>query len=440
MSKISFRWGITPFLALNGVLLIAVVMAFVTIMDIRLDAGAENARAVAIIVRRLWQSLVLIAAGLVVFFLMAQYFIQPLKSIARAARKIGDGKYDDLDIKHSNGEIGEVSAALMEMAGKLRKQTNESRTQMEGMLKELKTAKERLQAETSRRKHAEKELAEIKETLERERAEYVEELRTASDLINFESSERERIQDELTKSQELESVGRLASTVAHDINNLLTPIVGHAQMAMRKLPEDDRLQSSLREIAKASERLSDLVRQFLSVSNGKGFASNRQASPTPSAEASQNDLRDLPPGTGVVLLVDDEPLVRQTSAMMLREQGYAVIEASNGPEALKLAQAYSGTKIHLLMTDVVMPLMGGKELADRLRSIHPETRVLYTSGYNDESLVNHGALEAGTAFIQKPLTPDTLGVKIQEAFQLSRPGGPADGEESQEPRLRLRAI
>lgn len=436
MSKISFRWGIAPFLALNGLLLISVVMAFVTIMDIRQDTAAGSAG--VIVFQRLWQALILMAAGLVVSFLMAQYFIQPLKSIARATRKIGDGEYDDLDIKHGHGEIGEVSAALAEVAGRLRERAEESSTQTEEFSRDLKAAKERLQAETSRRKRAEKELAEARETLERERAEYAEELRTASDLINLESSERERIQDELDRSQEMESVGRLATSVAHDINNLLTPIVGHTQMAMKKLPEDDRLQSSLREIAKASERLSDLVRQFLSVSKGKGLAPARQTPHTPSAEAPQNDLRDLPPGTGVVLLVDDEPSVRRTSAAMLREQGYAVLEASNGPDALKLAQSHSGTKIHLLMTDVVMPLMGGKELADRLRAIHPETRVLYTSGYNDESLVSHGALEAGTAFIQKPLMPDSLVTKIQEAFHPSRLDSLADGEESQEPRPKAR--
>ena len=120
---------------------------------------------------------------------------------------------------------------------------------------------------------------------------------------------------------------------------------------------------------------------------------------------------ELPIGTETVLLVEDEPVVRDVASQALRERGYTVLEATNGSEALGLAVAHEGEQIHLLLTDVVMPLTGGRELAQQVRASRPETRVLFTSGYADPFV-----LETGTAFIQKPFTPKSLARKVREVL------------------------
>ena len=111
---------------------------------------------------------------------------------------------------------------------------------------------------------------------------------------------------------------------------------------------------------------------------------------------------DLPRGAETILLVEDELMVRELAAQVLRGQGYTILEASNGQEALRLVKAYTA-EIHLLLTDVVMPRMGGKVLADRMKSIYPNIKTLFTSGYTDNAIMNQGVLTANIMFIQKPL-------------------------------------
>ncbi len=124
------------------------------------------------------------------------------------------------------------------------------------------------------------------------------------------------------------------------------------------------------------------------------------------------------PSTGetTVLLVEDEPSIRLMTTRILRTEGYTVLEAANGDEALQVAAANAGQSIHLLLSDLVMPVMAGKELADRLLSLHPETRVLFTSGYPDETIVDSGGRKPGVQFIQKPFTPVTLVLKVREVL------------------------
>ncbi len=103
--------------------------------------------------------------------------------------------------------------------------------------------------------------------------------------------------------------------------------------------------------------------------------------------------------------------VRQT----LTRHGYRVLETALGPAALALANSHSGL-IHLLLTDVVMPGMSGRELADRLTARRPEVRVLFMSGYTDDAVVRHGMLEPGLAYLQKPFCPDVLAAKVREVL------------------------
>jgi PAS domain S-box-containing protein len=128
---------------------------------------------------------------------------------------------------------------------------------------------------------------------------------------------------------------------------------------------------------------------------------------------------DLPPlklsGVETILLVEDESAVRSFVARALRQQGYQVLDASNGGEALVVAEQHGGV-IHLLLTDVIMPRMSGKQLSERLRALRTDLRVLYMSGYAEDIIAPHGVLEAGAAFIEKPLTAEALGRKVREVL------------------------
>jgi len=119
--------------------------------------------------------------------------------------------------------------------------------------------------------------------------------------------------------------------------------------------------------------------------------------------------------TETVLVVEDEVSVRSLVRGVLESRGYRVLEASHGADALSISDQHGGP-IHLLLTDVVMPEMSGRDLASRVMPRRPEIRVLYMSGYTDDAIVHNGVLDAGTAFLQKPFTPDALARKVREVL------------------------
>ena len=121
-----------------------------------------------------------------------------------------------------------------------------------------------------------------------------------------------------------------------------------------------------------------------------------------------------PSGTGTILLVEDEPMLRELGRTVLQELGYEVFCAANGKEALRLVQETPDAHFDLLFTDVIMPEMGGKELAEKLRPISPDTKVVFCSGYTEDAIRHIGGLETGVFFIQKPYTLSTVAQKLNE--------------------------
>jgi CheY-like chemotaxis protein len=121
-------------------------------------------------------------------------------------------------------------------------------------------------------------------------------------------------------------------------------------------------------------------------------------------------------GNETILLAEDEDMVRHLVRDSLKLHGYTVLEAANGEEALLICQRHEGP-IHVLLTDVVMPRMGGKELAEQLTQSHPDMRVIYMSGYPDHSIAHHGILDRNISFIGKPFRPDAVVLRVAEVLQ-----------------------
>lgn len=124
-------------------------------------------------------------------------------------------------------------------------------------------------------------------------------------------------------------------------------------------------------------------------------------------------------GSETILLVEDDPGVRQLARQMLGQLGYTVLEAEDGAGALRLFEQHAAA-IDLLLTDVVMPQMSGRELAERLLAVHPDLKVLYVSGYTDDVVARHGLLEPGVALLPKPFTPDGLGRRVRAILDRER--------------------
>jgi len=137
----------------------------------------------------------------------------------------------------------------------------------------------------------------------------------------------------------------------------------------------------------------------------------------------------LPRGTETLLVVEDEPSLRHLAREILEARGYQVLLAANGQEGLHMAREHKGPPIRLVVTDVIMPLMGGKVMAEWLQSTNPDLKIIFTSGYTDDAIAHHGVLDADVDFLPKPYTPATIARKVRELLDRKTESGNASVSE-----------
>jgi two-component system cell cycle sensor histidine kinase/response regulator CckA len=147
------------------------------------------------------------------------------------------------------------------------------------------------------------------------------------------------------------------------------------------------------------------------------------------AAARANQAGLAPRGTETLLVVEDDPGVRHLARGILEALGYNVLTTSNGADGLRAAREHKGTPISLVLTDVIMPVMGGKVMAEWLKTTYPDLKILYTSGHTDDAISHHGVLQPGVEFLPKPFTPSVLARRVREL--LDQPGGPPAGHLSE---------
>ena len=196
--------------------------------------------------------------------------------------------------------------------------------------------------------------------------------------------------------------GRVSRALVHDLADALTAVLAGAE---RLLVDDTAANGIAHEeiehIVRAASQGVDLVRQLRDAIRG-----------APAGEPSAAELG----GGETILLVDDEPQVRGFVRRALEEYGYRVLETAAVDDALEIGSSYPG-RIHLLLTDVVLPDMSGPQLAARLAPLRPEMRILYMTGYADDAIVHRGVLAAGQALLVKPFTSIGLAHEVRKVLR-----------------------
>jgi signal transduction histidine kinase/ligand-binding sensor domain-containing protein/CheY-like chemotaxis protein len=470
--------------------------------------------------------------------------------------------------------------ALVGLAGLSRWRVRRLQTRERMLARLVEERTSALAEEVGERRRIERSLRQAKDVLEDRVRERTNELAVAYAKLQHDVAERRRLEEQLAQVQKLESIGRLAGGVAHDLNNVLTVVLSYADLLDAGLGQTHPLQEQLRQIRRAAERASNLTHRLLAfarqqvvepriinlseltlsldgmlrrligedielvtvTSSGLWSVKTdphqieqilvnlvvnaRDAMPqggkltveTNNTVVTDEDIRtqptltrgdyvlltvtdtgtgmnpyvkqhlfepffttkeqgkgtglglatcygivqqlnghivvdsepghgarfrvylptvnlpaqpvtrheespQVPRGSETVLLVEDEPLVRQIAENALTDQGYHVLEAENGEEALRVATVHNTDDIALVLTDVVMPRMGGRELTEKLRQRRPGIRVLYMSGYAASTIDEQDVVEPGTAFLRKPFTLADMLRKVRDVLDNS-PGPP----------------
>ncbi len=236
---------------------------------------------------------------------------------------------------------------------------------------------------------------------------------TLQDVSERKQAERERskLQEQLGQALKMEAIGRLAGGVAHDFNNLLTVIVGNVELGLDGL--DRREFGVVKQAGGTIETYSEL-------GLGTTFKIYLPRVDVP-AQPIENAAKamEMLHGTETILLVEDNDSLRQLTANMLRRLGYRLFVADGGMSALRLLKA-DRPSIDLLLTDLVMPGMSGRELSRCVQELFPEVPVLYCSGYTEDTFVRHGLASEKLQFIGKPFTSRQLGQKVRQVLDDAR--------------------
>jgi len=186
--------------------------------------------------------------------------------------------------------------------------------------------------------------------------------------------------------------------VAHGLNNTLTIITGFSELLLGVLSECDPHRRYVEEIQRAGQRAAELTRQLLP----RAGAPLPPPAKAPRAIRTLRELAHQHPGHETILLVEDDEAVRDALGHELILLGYSVLEAADGPEALRVAEGQPGRQIDLLLTDVVMPEMDGFTLAARLRERQPGLKVLFSSGYTRDVMLRQSPRPSSDGFLPKP--------------------------------------
>ena len=221
--------------------------------------------------------------------------------------------------------------------------------------------------------------------------------------------ERRQLENMVRQSQNLEAIGRLSGGLAHEFNNLLCVIKGHTELLTEALHPADPAIRSVAQIRKAAESAAALTRQLLA------FGRRRVSHPQFVDLNGIVSHSSMNKGTETILVVEDAQPLRALTKEFLMASGYTVLEAPNGEEAIEVARSYYGS-IDLLLTDVVMPRMGGKPLVEQMAQIRPHTRVLYMSGYPNNGIVQAGVVDHGVPLLEKPFTREILSKRVRQVL------------------------
>ena len=194
---------------------------------------------------------------------------------------------------------------------------------------------------------------------------------------------------------QLEEVVRKASRVAHDLNNLVSVIIGYANLLLEQVPANSPARTMAEEVQTAAFQAADLTRQLVELRREqKALERAREGGPA--------RVPERPGGGNTVLIIEDDPGVRRLAESILTRGGFQVLLAAEGKAALALAEGHPG-RIDLLLADLVLPGTGGSELVSRVRRLRPEARVLFMSGGSSA-----GAPEPAGTFLPKPFTAELL--------------------------------
>lgn len=370
----------------------------------------------AILRQRLGQAAAMVLAGIIVSYLMSLYFVSPIRAITSALERLSEGDSSAIDNVESNrndelGDLAEkIKASIDGIQGGLKKAVDDANA---GILEDVKVQKDALRREQEGHKETELALTRAVEKLEAVE-QLITELKTANEHLKDESKERKRLEEELRRLEMVNSVNKIVGEVVHDVFNQLTPIMTYAQMSLRVVEPEDVLYNHFQAIGAAAEKSFALLQRLVVKETSPLAAEN--VTPVATSVPVAQPLHPPPPGGATVLLVDDENDVRGATAEALRQGGYNILEAMEGPEAIQVVEQYSAGKVDVLITDVIMPGMGGKHLAEQIMEVRPGIRTIYVSGYGEDSLTSQGLLEPGSLFIQKPINLTALTAAINDVM------------------------